>query len=48
MSQFDAMTNETGKTIRVQSIKKDAWQRVRDFIEKHGQKAGNEGEGKKP
>lgn len=39
---------ETGKTIRVQSIKKDAWQRVRDFIEKHGQKAGNEGEGKKP
>ena len=39
---------ETGKPIRVGSIKPDTWQMVRDFIEKHGQKAGNEGEGKKP
>ena len=39
---------ESGKPIRVESIKPDAWQRVRNFIAKHRPKAGSEGEGKGP
>jgi len=34
---------ETGKTIRVGSIKPDAWQRVRDFVAQHGPKAAGTG-----
>jgi hypothetical protein len=31
---------ETGNPVRVENIKPDTWQRVRDFITKHGPKAG--------
>ena len=34
---------ETGKPVRVESIKPDTWQRVRAFIAEHGPKAGPDG-----